>query len=252
MKFDGANDNETGDYVNLNQTINPSTKNAFTFEVWISFDNNEFIGTVLNQRESSNCWLELEANTGIIYSKLSGEKLSNNEIIYWNMLTHCAVTYDGDSIRLFINGLVKDTKRAEKLIDYDGDLLIGWDGLNTNTHFNGWIDELRIWDVCRSESEIRNNMCKTLNGNEEGLLAYYNFDNTSGTILQDFSGNAHDGTIHNMESPDDNWVKSKAFNTWLNTTNTSFTTDENWSEGLPHEYQNIGITNYPGENQQKL
>jgi hypothetical protein len=88
-------------------------------------------------------------------------------------------------------------------------------------------------------------MCKTLTGNEANLVAYYNFDNTTGTTLQDFSGNSNDGTLNNMT--DDDWVASSAFNTWLNTISTSWSTASNWSLGsVPASTDNVGLYDFSG------
>lgn len=41
-------------------------------------------------------------------------------------------------------------------------------------------------------------MNKPLNGDEEWLLAYYNFDQTEGDMLSDLSGNEYDGSLINF------------------------------------------------------
>ncbi|ETR71489.1 MAG: hypothetical protein OMM_02453 [Candidatus Magnetoglobus multicellularis str. Araruama] len=51
-------------------------------------------------------------------------------------------------------------------------------------------------------------MCQKLNGNENGLIAYFQFDHESGTILSDLSGNVNHGSLTNMS--DSNWVTSGA------------------------------------------
>jgi hypothetical protein len=87
-------------------------------------------------------------------------------------------------------------------------------------------------------------MCKNLTGNEAGLIAYYTFDNTSGGMLQDFAYNdeaLNDGTLYNMDNA--GWVSSSAFNTWLNTSSSSWSTASNWSNGVPSSTGNVGIYN---------
>jgi hypothetical protein len=42
--------------------------------------------------------------------------------------------------------------------------------------FDGGIDEVRIWNIGRSAIEIQNNMNIELEGNEYGLVSYYNFN----------------------------------------------------------------------------
>jgi len=42
--------------------------------------------------------------------------------------------------------------------------------------FRGEMDEVRIWEVARTDEQIISNLYQPLSGNEDGLLAYYNFD----------------------------------------------------------------------------
>jgi len=120
------------------------------------------------------------------------------------------------------------------------------DSNNIAQFFNGRIDEFRLWDKALSASELRDTMMRSLTGNESGLAAYYNFDNSSGSVLQDFSGGGHDGTLVNMDSVTD-WVASVAFNTWLNTSSTAWAMATNWSLGsVPVSTDNVGIYSYAG------
>ena len=48
------------------------------------------------------------------------------------------------------------------------------------------------------------NMKVDLTGSETGLLTYYNFNENSGTVLNDISGNGWDGTLEGTEG--DEWV----------------------------------------------
>ena len=48
--------------------------------------------------------------------------------------------------------------------------------------FAGLIDEVRIWDIARTENQIRSDMNKQLKGDESGLVGYWKFDaETRGT-----------------------------------------------------------------------
>ncbi|HHE38908.1 MAG TPA: choice-of-anchor D domain-containing protein, partial [Candidatus Cloacimonetes bacterium] len=71
--------------------------------------------------------------------------------------------------------------------------------------FNGIIDEMRVWNVVRSETELRENMHIPLVGTETGLVSYWQFNEGTGTTATDIiSGN--DGTMHNMD--EDDWIDS--------------------------------------------
>jgi len=71
---------------------------------------------------------------------------------------------------------------------------------STSALFDGAIDEVRVWNVARSEAQIRETMCKKLTGSETGLVGYWRFDNVSGTNVTDLTSNNNDGTMHNMNA----------------------------------------------------
>src|SRR5260221_2259621 len=60
-------------------------------------------------------------------------------------------------------------------------------------HFQGSMDELRIWNRLLSEDEIRGQMCRKLTGNEPGLIGYWDFNNTN--VLSDKSPNHFEGQL---------------------------------------------------------
>ncbi|MFN7878298.1 MAG: beta strand repeat-containing protein, partial [Pirellula sp.] len=62
--------------------------------------------------------------------------------------------------------------------------------------FTGGIDEVRIWNGTRTQSQIQANMYSSLSGPVSGLLAAYNFDNVTLGVggVTDVSGNGRSGT----------------------------------------------------------
>ena len=106
-----------------------------------------------------------------------------------------------DVMRLFINGVevgTTDFKGQKSFYESRKPLRIGWtheEERPTQSPFVGLIDEVRIWNVARTGTEIRANMNNQLTGDELGLVAYWKFDETTNGIVRDASGNKNDGSL---------------------------------------------------------
>lgn len=112
---------------------------------------------------------------------------------------HIAGTYDSDgTMKMYVNGeeqasAVNGTGTLEK----GGRVVVGARGdQSTNQVWAGEIDEVRIWDHVRTQQEIQDNMFRELEGNEDGLAAYWKMDEGSGTTVEDSSGNGWDLTLN--------------------------------------------------------
>ncbi|MBO9660682.1 MAG: LamG domain-containing protein, partial [Chitinophagaceae bacterium] len=97
-----------------------------------------------------------------------------------NKIYHAAMTYDGSTLKFYRNGfLMSSTPWSGEMILNDYSLRIGlYDALVHNEQLIGFVDEVRIWNVVRSQSEIRAFMSTSLPSpaTQTGLLAYYTFE----------------------------------------------------------------------------
>ncbi|CAD5963884.1 LamG domain-containing protein [Planktothrix agardhii] len=59
----------------------------------------------------------------------------------------------------------------------------------------GKVAEVRIWGVALTDDEIAVNAKTLLSGNEPGLLAYYPFNEATGEVVRDQSGQGNDGKV---------------------------------------------------------
>lgn len=111
------------------------------------------------------------------------------------LYSHMAVTYDGETLRLLINGKGegegesskgKDSTRKEKLrfghADATSSFVIGAYtevaervSEESSWHFQGSLAELRIWKGDRTQ-EIKNDPQKRLKGNEADLIGYWRLE----------------------------------------------------------------------------
>ena len=92
-------------------------------------------------------------------------------------VTHLAATYDGSGKRLtlYVNGepvgYVQDINHSAPATG-EGPISV----IRIGERFNGFVDELRLWSTVRDRSSINETMSQVLEGQEENLASYFNFD----------------------------------------------------------------------------
>jgi hypothetical protein len=116
--------------------------------------------------------------------------------------THLAGVWDGRRLRLYVNGRLRGTLDLAAPPTANAEpLSIGCSPFGEDTDWRGAIDEVRLWSVARTSSEIWWDMLHYPRGNEFGLLAYFPFDEGSGSVFADHAG-ANDGTLGNPVHPE--------------------------------------------------
>lgn len=91
---------------------------------------------------------------------------------------HVAVTRRAATgeLRIFLNGALEAVATAANRRPLTGrpDLALG--GFSSTRKFIGSIDEVRVWNVSRSATQIAGAMRERLSGSEQGLVGYYTFE----------------------------------------------------------------------------
>ena len=129
---------------------------------------------------------------------------------------HLSSTYSVSSgmLRDYENGeLVGEVQvfPATPIVANDAQLVIGsapWD--SHAYQFYGTLDEVRIWNTAHTGNQIKSLIHKELQGNEPGLVAYYNFNTAHDSIVPDMSGNNNHGTLQNSQDNSWSWANSNA------------------------------------------
>ena len=184
-----------------------------------------------------------EFANGTNYVSCNGGQLVENE---W---TSIASTYDGDVLKLYINGvLVNEILYSFQLISNDSPLSIGHRHTSVDEYFKGQIDEVSIFDKALTQDEIHQYTNCNLSGNEEGLVGYWNFNDGYGNTVNDISGNGNHGIIHGATFSDDvpeqncDYNNSSAeYNTLLSLLQNSFSTE--LLSNISHESQLLSYEN---------
>ncbi len=112
-----------------------------------------------------------------------------------NTWQHVAATYNGSAIKIYVNGLeVGSTNATASIPTTTKKLCIGAIDLSTDMRYmTGKIDEVRIWKVARTASEIANNLYNSVS--DANLLAYFQMNAGSGTVAVNSANPSYNGTL---------------------------------------------------------
>jgi hypothetical protein len=90
--------------------------------------------------------------------------LSGTAVTALNAWTHLASTYDGTTLRLYVNGVQAATKAVTGAIKVStGVLRIGGNGTWNDEWFSGLIDEVRVYSRALTAAQIQTDMAVPVN-----------------------------------------------------------------------------------------
>ncbi len=205
LLFDGTND-KVG--ILDSPELNPT--NGMTIEAWINAAqwNSNIWGGVIVGKQGTNpdkgyCFTAGQnGRVEFTVSVNEGWKsVATPALLGTNAWYHVAGVYTGTQVMLYINGQLIGTEDAiGELTNGTGVVMnLGDNPTWPGRFWNGRLDEIRIWEVARTEEEIQANMSVELTGNEDGLVAYYPMNEGTGMVLGDASNNGNDGQLINMD-----------------------------------------------------
>jgi fibronectin type 3 domain-containing protein len=123
-----------------------------------------------------------------------------------NVWHHAAVTYDGTQWQLFLDGVldaeltVGQPPRSDSIQHASLATAMNSSGTSSGA-FAGILDEVRIWNVARTEAQIATDRFLQI-PSANGLIGRWALDETNGITAHDSSGSGIDGTLVNNPS----WV----------------------------------------------
>jgi hypothetical protein len=117
---------------------------------------------------------------------------TNRAVWYSNSWYHIAVTFSsGSGLAFYVNKVVDKTTPPDIwAMSHDTSELQLGGYSNSGYMFNGLIDEVQLWNVSRTSTEISNSWDRILNETEcsnPNLVSYWRFDEGTGTESKDFS-----------------------------------------------------------------
>ena len=203
LHFDGVNDR-----VDLTSNSLQDGATAFTIEAWIKPDNSNWDGAyhaifgrqAIGSRNPSFYLLDGKVHIDS-YEDVTNTRfdlLTSQALISQNVWSHIALVKEGTTFKIYVNGSLAATAPAPNAVNIVGTYQLGF----VDNYYAGLLDEVRFWNVSRSQNDIQATMNIPLEGTESGLVDYYNFNqgiaggnNTGLTTLLDNTATANPGTL---------------------------------------------------------
>jgi hypothetical protein len=210
LNFDGSNDNVV---VPVKSALNVVSQ--LTIEAWIKPSKTSGVQDVISKSSASS-------SNGYIFPRTTGgwntiEFLLNINSAGWKTLKvnygadkvgqwhHVAATYDGFTMRIYIDGVLSGSMNFAGTITVNNNNLVIGNQPGLSEYYGGTLDDARIFNRALSACEISNSMNCELAGSESGLIAYYKFNqgllglpNPLEVTLQDASPTGANGTLTNF------------------------------------------------------
>ena len=239
LSFDGNND-----FVDINNNLNGSY-DAFTIMGWVKVEdfgdvNNDYIFDVGRNEDGKR--IAIGVNSNGFQSFINGVQSNvfnlNSEFSTSSTWTHIALSWKGtDYAKFFINGLlVSETDQISlgSLIIEENDPAYFGRRYNGADYFNGSIDNFSLWNSSLSNTQVAYYFSSGLEGDEQNLIAYWDFNEGVGQTLSDLSGNVNDGEIIGAT-----WTAAPEINEFSisDTTNSTEITFENLNNYEEYSYK---------------
>lgn len=108
---------------------------------------------------------------------------------------HIAVSYDGTSMKIYIDGILSGTNVPDAAITPTTQhLILGEGAMWKDRRITAKMSDFRFWDGPRTQQQIADNKDTYLTGTPAGLLANWKFNEGVGNAILDETGN-HTATI---------------------------------------------------------
>lgn len=128
---------------------------------------------------------------------------NTNYVIASNSWTHIALVIGTTGFTVYANGVNVYSNTATPITP-TGSFILGFNTVVSGQPFDGKMDEVRVWNTARTQTEIQNNMSHEIDPSTSGLALYYTFNqgiaggtNTGFATVIDQSGN-NNGTLTNF------------------------------------------------------
>jgi len=203
LQFDGLDDN-----LELCSSDDFNIGEGFTIEAWIyasEWRAEAWQGTIVAKdmpgpdsgfafRAGKNGTLSFVVSAAGQWQEIQSDPFMNA-----NQWYHVAAVKIGDKIQIYVNGgLVGTNSISAEPSPNNVAVKIGSSSGFPGRFWNGFIDEVRIWDVARTQQELSDNQTTAFEGNEPGLVTYLPFNDGSSLSAVNLANPGCAATLINM------------------------------------------------------
>ncbi|NCR44163.1 MAG: LamG domain-containing protein [Microcystis aeruginosa SX13-01] len=178
------------DYINVGVKSSLEVSNSLTIEAWINPQKQiQVNGGIIVNREGEYevaVWDDGTIRWAFANINPGWNWINTGYVVSTDKWTNIAVSYDKGLIKTYANGsLIHSYDGSGSL----GDVVANQDDFRIGgrqgggQYFKGQIDEVKVWNIARSQAEIQGNLSQKLTGNEQGLVGYWNFEETTGNTV---------------------------------------------------------------------
>jgi hypothetical protein len=198
-----------------------STPAAITMEAWVKYSSSQPLMMVLTI-ETYAFFLN-RFGVGTFTPFFDGSTNNGNDLGYGanlndNQWHHLAAVHAQGVLKVFVDGVLVGSVN-ESLYDINSlnrASAIGAQFDGSEFHYDGLVDEVRVWNIARTAGEIQADMHRQLAGNETGLIGYWRCDEGTGQILHDASPSGAHGQLGfspQGDAADPQWVLANRLTT---------------------------------------
>lgn len=154
----------SGDYISSSySSINPSANNL-TVEGWFKTTTPSTLQSIIQQKDgggTGRTWLgfsDATCSVGKFYSFIGGSCTTSTTSVTANTWYHLATTYDGTTVKLYMNGVLDGSAAKTAEANSAGQLVFGINKALSGAALSGQMDEVKVYNYARTQGQVVEDM----------------------------------------------------------------------------------------------
>ncbi|NQT63035.1 MAG: T9SS type A sorting domain-containing protein [Candidatus Marinimicrobia bacterium] len=213
LQFDGIDDYLQFDFKRLDFSA------GYTIEGWFKTAGGQdqtLLSTVNPADGTIRTQIQMlaDGSIGFTHNSSSSIDLNSGTIYDDEIWHHVAATHDGVAVTLYVDAVPVATTPEANFISELQEFVVGRSAPDvSSSYYFGMLDEFRVWDYGRIETQVSGTMMQALVGDESGLQSYWNLNEGSGEVIEDLTSNSNAGVLMNPQ--DESWIEDIPLNEYF-------------------------------------